>query len=144
MRGRVIPIEGHVRRGVSRRPSRPAPPPRAARRGRASYRARSRRGASGFWRWLIAIGAAALLAAMLLGRLGRPLRPPRMLGRFDGGATITGLRAADSDSASADQAIGFGASGGRRWGVGRPLNAREADGIAAAIERRPLPSRLPR
>ncbi len=145
-RGRVIPIEGHVRRGVARRPPRPATPPPAARRGRAPRRSRSRRGASAGWRWLIAIGAAVLLAAMLLGRISRPLRPPRMLGRFDDGATIAGFRANDDDRPSANEtrAIEFGAIGERRWDVGRPRNAGAADGIVAALERRPLPSRLPR
>ena len=144
--GRVIPIEGHVRRGTTHRTlrRRTADAPPKARRGRGGIRRRRPGWLSARWRWLLAIGAAVIVGAAVAGRISRPLKPPRI---FD--ARIFGGQSPDAadrslDGAPRDRRQDSAVAMGREQLYGDSLEARQADGIAQAIERRRLPSRLPR
>lgn len=144
--GRVIPIEGHVRRGNAhrtwRRHTADAPP--KARRGRGGIRRRRPGWLSARWRWLLAIGAAVIVGAAVAGRISRPLKPPRI---FD--ARIFSRQSPDAadgslDGVERDRRQDAAVAIDRERLSGDSLEARQADGIAAAIERRRLPNRLPR
>jgi hypothetical protein len=132
--GRVIPIEGHVRRGNSHRTSRrrAAAAPSKPRRGGGGVRRRTPDWLIARWRWLLAIAAAAIVGAALAGRISRPLKPPRI---FD--ASAFGGQSPDAADLWLDEAP-------REQLSGDTLEARQTGGIAAAVERRRLPSRLPR
>jgi hypothetical protein len=144
--GRVIPIEGHVRRGNSHRTSRrrtAAPPPKA-RRGRGGIRRRTPSWLSARWRWLLAIGAAVIVGAAIAGRISRPLKPPRIFDASAFGGQSPDAADRSFDGAPRDRRQDSGVAIDRERLSGDSLEARQADGIAAAIERRRLPIRLPR
>lgn len=83
------------------------------------------------WRWLLAIAASAIVGAAVAGRIYRPFKPPRI---FD--ASALGGQSPDAVDLSLDVAQ-------REQLSGDTLEARQADGSAAAIERQ-LPNRPPR